>query len=437
MADPKSGVAYVLPPLALFALGTQELLLSPTLAAGDVKLFLDDVSLGNITTLPTVSPAASGQVKVSLSAGEMTGARLGIRFVDQTSPKEWADVEIALSIDTATVEDLSGRIPTALVSGRIDASVGAMAANVLTATAINADAITAAKLADGAIDAATFAAGAINAAAIAADAITDAKVASDVTIASVTGAVGSVTGNVGGNVGGNVVGSVASVTAGVTLAAAAVQAIWDALTSALTTVGSIGKLLVDNINAAISSRATPAQVNTEADLALADVGVTTTVTGRIDAAISSRLATAGYTTPPTANAIADQVWDEALAGHLGAGSTGEELAAAGTAGDPWTTPLPGAYGAGTAGKIVGDNLDAAMSSRLASASITLSGGKVTPIDVDGLTHAKAMEVIMAALLNVAEPIGSTVVFKRRDGLATSITVTYGAADGERTASAIA
>lgn len=40
----------------------------------------------------------------------------------------------------------------------------------------------------------------------------------------------------------------------VDLSAAAVQAIWDALTSALTTVGSIGKLLVDNINATISSR---------------------------------------------------------------------------------------------------------------------------------------------------------------------------------------
>lgn len=53
---------------------------------------------------------------------------------------------------------------------------------------------------------------------------------------------------------GNLTGSVASVTAGVTLAASAVQAIWDALTSALTTVGSIGKLLVTNIDAAISSR---------------------------------------------------------------------------------------------------------------------------------------------------------------------------------------
>lgn len=92
-------------------------------------------------------------------------------------------------------------------------TVNGLAAGIITASSIASDAITAAKIADGAIDAATFAAGAINAAAIASDAITDAKVASDVTIASVTGAVGSVTGNVGGNV----AGSVGSVTAAVTV----------------------------------------------------------------------------------------------------------------------------------------------------------------------------------------------------------------------------
>lgn len=76
------------------------------------------------------------------------------------------------------------------------------------------------------------------------------------------------TGNLTGSVG-SVTGAVGSVTAGVTLAAAAVQAIWDALTAALTTAGSIGKLLADNINATISSRATPVQVNTEVVDALA------------------------------------------------------------------------------------------------------------------------------------------------------------------------
>jgi hypothetical protein len=61
-----------------------------------------------------------------------------------------------------------------------------------------------------------------------------------------------------------------------------------------------------------------------------------------------------------AEEIADTVWDEPIAGHLGAGSTGAALNAAGSAGDPWTTALPGAYGAGTAGFIIGTNLDASV-----------------------------------------------------------------------------
>ena len=67
--------------------------------------------------------------------------------------------------------------------------------------------------------------------------------------------------------------------------------------------------------------------------------------------------------------IADGVWDEAISGHLTAGSTGNALNAAGSAGDPWSTALPGAYGAGTAGKIVGDNINATISSRASQTSV--------------------------------------------------------------------
>lgn len=49
--------------------------------------------------------------------------------------------------------DIQARLPAALVSGRIDASVGAMAANVLTASAIADGALTAAKAAAGFFDA--------------------------------------------------------------------------------------------------------------------------------------------------------------------------------------------------------------------------------------------------------------------------------------------
>jgi hypothetical protein len=85
---------------------------------------------------------------------------------------------------------------------------------------------------------------------------------------------------------------------------------------------------------------------------------------------------------PTATENADQVWDEAIAGHLGAGSTGEKLDSAGSAGDPWGTAVPGAYGAGTAGKILGDNLNAAISSRSShSAADVWASGTRTLTDI--------------------------------------------------------
>jgi hypothetical protein len=60
---------------------------------------------------------------------------------------------------------------------------------------------------------------------------------------------------------------------------------------------------LDNLDAAVTTRATPAQVNTEVDAALADVGLTTTVTGRIDATITSR-GTSTLTTTDIDNRLA-------------------------------------------------------------------------------------------------------------------------------------
>ena len=98
-----------------------------------------------------------------------------------------------------------------------------------------------------------------------------------------------------------------------------------------------------------------------------------TATGIAASALNGKgdwLLSSGYTAPDSAATVAGAVWDVTLSGHLTAGTTGNALNAAGSAGDPWSTSLPGAYGAGTAGKIVGDNIDAAISSRLATASYT-------------------------------------------------------------------
>lgn len=131
--------------------------LNPTLAAGDVKVRIDDASYTNAGTLPVADGAGKSGVLLSLSATEMNNDIVFVQFVDQTSPKEWADF-------TLTIQTVAG------------------------------------------------------------------------------------VWNVGKT--------------GYALSAAGVQAIWDALTSALTAVGSIGKLLVDNINATISSRSTYAGADT-------------------------------------------------------------------------------------------------------------------------------------------------------------------------------
>jgi len=68
--------------------------------------------------------------------------------------------------------------------------------------------------------------------------------------------------------------------------------------------------------------------------------------------------------------IGASVWDQVIADHLTPGTTGEALNAAGGAGDPWITTLPGSYSAGQAGYIVGNNVDVAISSRLANADYT-------------------------------------------------------------------
>lgn len=71
---------------------------SPTIASGDFKVDKDGGGLTNLSTLPSVDPAASVLVKVTLSSTEMNADVVTIVGIDQTGPKEWAD--FVLSIPT-------------------------------------------------------------------------------------------------------------------------------------------------------------------------------------------------------------------------------------------------------------------------------------------------------------------------------------------------
>jgi hypothetical protein len=124
--------------------------------------------------------------------------------------------------------------------------------------------------------------------------------------------------------------------------------------------------------------ATPTNITAATGITLAAVTHTgaviptvTTVNGLASgvitaASIAADAITAAKVATDVSAEIADQVWDEILSGHGIIGSTGAALSAAGGSGDPWSTALPGGYGAGTAGKIIGDNINAAISSRMAS-----------------------------------------------------------------------
>lgn len=73
---------------------------SPTIAAGDFKVDKDGGGLTNLSTLPSVDPAASKLVKITLSSTEMNADVVTVVCSDQTDPPEWADY--CFSIPTTT-----------------------------------------------------------------------------------------------------------------------------------------------------------------------------------------------------------------------------------------------------------------------------------------------------------------------------------------------
>jgi hypothetical protein len=86
-------------------------------------------------------PAIADAVWDEATAGHVSAGTFGLLLADilvDTGTTLQAELD-GIQADT---EDIQSRLPAALVSGRIDASVGAMAANVITASALASDAVT-------------------------------------------------------------------------------------------------------------------------------------------------------------------------------------------------------------------------------------------------------------------------------------------------------
>lgn len=208
-----------------------------------------------------------------------------------------ANLDTQLAAVQADTDDIQTRLPAALVSGRIDASVGAMAANVVTASAIAADAIGASELA--------------------ADAVTE--IQSGLATAANIAALNNL--------------SQANVRTAVGLATANLDTQLDALPTNAELATALGAA-DDATLAAIASlnNLSAAQVNTEVDTALADYDGPThaELTAELAAADDATLAAIAALTIPTAAANATAVWANGTrtltsGGGGGGGATAEEI----------------------------------------------------------------------------------------------------------------
>ncbi len=314
------------------------------------------------------------EIHIANARWAVSSARSVIVSVSGVSGAAQVDAEIQLDPVPANVEKFGDSAGT-FASGRPEVNVThaagtAWGSGAITATSIAASAFTAAKfdtacftsakfdtgaitstvVADGFITSAKFAAGAIDNAAIATDAIGSAELAASA-INEIVDQVWDESNSAHGIPGstGEAVG-VAFYNTENRLPAVLVSGRMDVSVGAMeANVFTASALAADAVNEIVD------QVWDEAIAGHAGAG-------------STGLALSGATAPSAAT-VADAVWDEALAGHVAAGSTGEALNAAGGAGDPWITTVPGAYGVGSAGYILGTNLNATVSSRASQTSL--------------------------------------------------------------------
>src|SRR3990172_2941928 len=196
---------------------------------------------------------------------------------DATGATVGVDV-VAVKAETVSIQsdtdNIQTRLPAALVSGRMDSSVGAIAADTITAAALAADA--SAEIADAVWD-------------------------EDATAHQTTGTFGQAIGDPVADTN-TIYGAVVTGAAGATIAVdiVSVQADTDDLQSKLGTPSNLGS------GATVAANLVDIEGQTD-DIGIAGAGLTAlgdTRIANLDATVSSRLATAGYTAPDNAGITA-------------------------------------------------------------------------------------------------------------------------------------
>jgi hypothetical protein len=211
--------------------------------------------------------------------------------------------------------------------------------------------------------------------------------------------------------------------------ATALGAADDATLAAIAALNNLSQVQAQTAaTAALNAYDPPTKAEMDAGLASADDAVLAAIAALnnlssvgAQAAAAAALAAYGAATGaqvPSAATVADAVWDEALAGHAGAGSTGEALsdaAVGGTveidAGDVWAYPTRTLTAATVAGP--GAELD--------GANLTLHRGDTFSVSLTGLGNienrtalwltakSRTSDADSAALFQVTEDDGLTVI----------------------------
>jgi len=105
MSTPKKNVAYTFYVSVLDSALSGKFKANPTIAAGDFKVSTDGGAYANLATLPTVEPAGSISVKISLSADEMNGTKIQVQCID-VADAEWNDQLIFIDTDDVNLDDI-------------------------------------------------------------------------------------------------------------------------------------------------------------------------------------------------------------------------------------------------------------------------------------------------------------------------------------------
>lgn len=96
---PVKGEAFTLYTMVVSQADTDIFQVNPTIAAGDFQRSIDDGAFANLTTLPTIDPAGSAQIKLQLSATEMNGDVITV-WGNDAAGAEWCDVFIQIFTGT-------------------------------------------------------------------------------------------------------------------------------------------------------------------------------------------------------------------------------------------------------------------------------------------------------------------------------------------------